>query len=99
MIINVIQNEAKRSEVYSMNLIPFLHNFFIHKIWHFNYYPHFCAEISVVMKTAPYYLLSNQRAEEIKEEVTKAVSSWRKLATQYKISPLEIERKAKAFRI
>lgn len=55
-------------------------------------------DIDLVMKTAPYYLLSNQRAEEIKEEVTKAVSSWRKLATQYKISPLEIERKAKAFR-
>lgn len=55
-------------------------------------------DIDLVMKTAPYYLLSNQRAEEIKKEVTKAVSSWRKLATQHKISPLEIERKAKAFR-
>ncbi len=56
-------------------------------------------DIDLVMKTAPYYLLSNQRAEEIKKEVTKAVSSWRKLATQYKISPSEIERKAKAFRV
>jgi hypothetical protein len=51
------------------------------------------------MKTAPYYLLSNQRAEEIKKEVTKAVSSWRILATQHKISHSEIERKAKAFRV
>lgn len=51
------------------------------------------------MNTAPYYLLSNQRAEEIMEEVTKAVSFWRKLATQYKIPPSEIERKAKAFRV
>lgn len=55
-------------------------------------------DIDLVMKTAPYYLLSNQRAEEIKKEVTKAVSSWRKLATQHKIPLSEIERKAKAFR-
>jgi hypothetical protein len=32
-------------------------------------------------------------------DVTKAVSSWRKVATKYKISPSEIERKAKAFRV
>ncbi|MDD4490444.1 MAG: hypothetical protein PHD30_08095 [Paludibacter sp.] len=51
------------------------------------------------MKTAPYYLLFNKRAAEIKEEVTKAILSWRKLATQYKISPSEIEQKAKAFRV
>ncbi|MDD2284197.1 MAG: type II toxin-antitoxin system HipA family toxin [Paludibacter sp.] len=56
-------------------------------------------DIDLVMETAPYYLLSNKRAAEIKEEVTKAVSFWRKLATQYKISPSEIERKAKAFRV
>jgi serine/threonine-protein kinase HipA len=56
-------------------------------------------DIDLVMKTAPYYLLSNQRAEEIKKEVTKAVSSWRKLATQHKIPLSEIERKAKAFRV
>ena len=56
-------------------------------------------DIDLVMKTAPYYLLSDKRAVEIKEEVTKAVSSWRKVAAKYKISPSEIERKAKAFRV
>lgn len=56
-------------------------------------------DIDLVMKTAPYYLLSDKRADEIKVDVTKAVSSWRKVATKYKISPSEIERKAKAFRV
>ncbi|MDD3078097.1 MAG: type II toxin-antitoxin system HipA family toxin [Paludibacter sp.] len=54
-------------------------------------------DIDLVMSTAPYYLLSDKRAEEIKEEVTKAVSNWRQVAAKYKISPSEIERKAKAF--
>lgn len=53
--------------------------------------------IDLVMKTAPYYLLSDKRASEIKDEVIKAVSNWRKVAASYKISPSEIERKAKAF--
>ncbi len=56
-------------------------------------------DIDLVMNTAPYYLISDKRAEEIKEEVTKAVASWRKVAAKYKISPSEIERKAKAFRV
>jgi len=56
-------------------------------------------DIDLVMKTAPYYLLSDKRADEIKVDITKAVSSWRKVATKYKISPSEIERKAKAFRV
>ena len=54
-------------------------------------------DIDLVMKTAPYYLLSDKRASEIKDEVIKAVSNWRKVAASYKISPSEIERKAKAF--
>ncbi len=54
-------------------------------------------DIDLVMNTAPYYLLSSKRAEEIKEEVTKAVSQWRKVAAKYKIPPSEIGRKAKAF--
>lgn len=54
-------------------------------------------DIDLVMKTAPYYLLSEKRASEIKDEVIKAVSNWRKVAASYKISPSEIERKAKAF--
>lgn len=56
-------------------------------------------DIDLVLSTAPYYLLSNQRASAIKEEVISAVSNWRTVASKYKVSPSEIERKAKAFRI
>lgn len=56
-------------------------------------------DIDLVMSTAQYYLISVRRAEEIKEEVTKAVSYWREIAAKYKISSSEIERKAKAFRV
>ncbi len=56
-------------------------------------------DISLVMSTAPYYLLSDQRASAIKEEVISAVSNWRTVASKYKVSPSEIERKAKAFRL
>jgi serine/threonine-protein kinase HipA len=55
-------------------------------------------EINLVMNTAPYYLLSDKRAAEIKAEVMTAVSNWRKVAAKYKVSPSEIERKARAFR-
>jgi hypothetical protein len=50
------------------------------------------------MKTAPYYLLTDARSEEIKEEVTSAISQWRKTAAKYKAVPSEIERKARAFK-
>jgi hypothetical protein len=40
-----------------------------------------------------------KRAEEIKDEMIKAVSNWRKVAAKYKVSPSEIERKARAFRV
>jgi len=43
-------------------------------------------------------LLSGNRTAEIKDEVIKAVSNWRKVAAKYKVSPSEIERKARAFR-
>ena len=56
-------------------------------------------EINLVMNTAPYYLLSGNRTAEIKDEVIKAVSNWRKVAAKYKVSPSEIERKARAFRV
>lgn len=56
-------------------------------------------DIELVMKTAPYYLLSDNRVAEIKNEVIMAVSNWRKVAVKYKVSPSEIERKAKAFRV
>lgn len=54
-------------------------------------------DIDLVLRTAPFYLLSDKRAAEIKDEVIKAVSLWRKVAAKYKISPSEIERKARAF--
>jgi len=56
-------------------------------------------EIDLVMNTAPYYLLSDNQAKEIKDEVIKAVSNWKKVAAKNKISPSEIERKARAFRV
>lgn len=56
-------------------------------------------EIDLVMNTAPYYLLSDKRAAEIKGEVINSVSNWRKVATKYKVSPSEIERKARAFMV
>lgn len=55
-------------------------------------------EPDLVMKTAPYYLLTDARSEEIKEEVTSAISQWRKTAAKYKAVPSEIERKARAFK-
>lgn len=35
------------------------------------------------LHTAPYYLLSDKRAHEIKEQVIAAVSIWRKVAAKY----------------
>ncbi len=55
-------------------------------------------EMDLVMKTVPHYLLSDIRAEEIKEEVISAVSKWRKIAAKYKAAPSEIERKVRAFK-
>jgi serine/threonine-protein kinase HipA len=55
--------------------------------------------VELVMHTASNYLISESRAVEIKEDVLMAVSGWRKVAAKYKISPAEIERKARAFRV
>jgi len=55
-------------------------------------------DIDLVMSTSSYYLITDERAEEIKAEVLKAVADWRKVAVKYKISLSEIERKANAFR-
>jgi len=54
-------------------------------------------DVNLVMNTAPYYLLSDKRAAEIKNEVMKAVSKWREIAAKYKVSSSEIERKGRAF--
>lgn len=55
-------------------------------------------EVDLVMKTAPYYLLSDARSNEIKKEVLTAISQWRKVAAKHKAAPSEIERKARAFK-
>ncbi len=55
-------------------------------------------DINLVLKTAPYYLISEKRANEIKDEVMNAVSKWRKIAAKHKASSSEIERKARAFK-
>jgi serine/threonine-protein kinase HipA len=55
-------------------------------------------DINLVLKTAPYYLITEKRATEIKDDVINAVSNWRKIAAKYKAAPSEIERKAKAFK-
>ncbi len=56
-------------------------------------------DIDLVMRTASFYLLSHERALEIKEAVIKAVADWKIVAAKYKIPPSEIERKSRAFRI
>ena len=55
-------------------------------------------DIDLVMSTSSFYNISDERAKEIKTEVLKVVANWRKVAAGYKISPSEIERKARAFR-
>lgn len=55
-------------------------------------------EINLVMSTAGYYLISDERAEAIKGEVIGAVSKWRSVARKYNVGLGEIERMAKGFR-
>lgn len=55
-------------------------------------------DIDLVMSTSTFYNIADERAKEIKTEILKAVANWRKVAAGYKISPSEIERKARAFR-
>jgi len=55
-------------------------------------------EIDLVMRTAPYYLLSVERAEEIKREVVGAVSKWKNVAGKYNVGLAEVERMGRGFR-
>jgi serine/threonine-protein kinase HipA len=55
-------------------------------------------DLGLVMKTAPHYLLSNERAEEIKTEVAHAVAGWKATAQKYSVPASEIGRKASAFK-
>lgn len=51
------------------------------------------------MLTAEYYLISEKRAEEIKNEVVNAVKLWRSVAKKYHASESEIALKSLAFNI
>lgn len=55
-------------------------------------------DVALVVNTAPFYLISNERALEIKDEVVQAVSKWREVAQKYKATPTEIAMKAGAFK-
>ncbi|MDR0866796.1 MAG: type II toxin-antitoxin system HipA family toxin [Candidatus Symbiothrix sp.] len=55
-------------------------------------------DLDLVMSTASYYLLSGERANQIKKEVLDAVAKWREVAKKYKATPSEIEQKVRAFR-
>lgn len=50
------------------------------------------------MSTFSFYLITENRALEIKEEVVKAISNWKKVASKYKILSSEIVLKARAFK-
>lgn len=52
----------------------------------------------LVMLTADYYLITPERAEEIKNQVTEAVKQWKTIARKYKASETEIEMKSPAFK-
>lgn len=51
------------------------------------------------MLTAEYYLISEKRAEEIKNEVVNAVKQWRAIAKKYHAPESEIALKSPAFNI
>ena len=56
-------------------------------------------DMDLVMLTAKYYLISEKRAEEIKNEVVNAVKLWRSVAKKYHASESEIVLKSLAFNI
>lgn len=56
-------------------------------------------DIDLVMLTAEYYLISEERAEEIKNEVVNAVKQWRTVAKKHQASESEIALKSPAFNI
>jgi serine/threonine-protein kinase HipA len=56
-------------------------------------------DIDLVISTAPYYLLTKRRTDEIKNEVIHAVSRWRTIANTLGLPLSEIERKSEAFRV
>lgn len=56
-------------------------------------------DLELVMLTAGYYLITENHAEEIKNEVIEAVKQWKKIAKQHNASDAEIELKSPAFKV
>lgn len=54
-------------------------------------------EIDLALEVAPYFRIKNDKAKQIAESVKKAVSTWRTIATQYKISKNDQELMSRAF--
>ena len=55
-------------------------------------------DLNLAMEVSEFFRLSEKRATEIKEEVIRAVSHWREVATKYGLSRAEQELKAIAFK-
>jgi serine/threonine-protein kinase HipA len=56
-------------------------------------------DINLAMEVSEFFRLSEKRATEIIDEVLNAVANWREVAIKYKISRVEQELKALAFKI
>lgn len=56
-------------------------------------------DLNLAMEVSEFFRLSEKRATEIIDEVLNAVANWRKVAIKYKISRVEQELKAIAFKI
>jgi len=54
-------------------------------------------EIDLAIEVAPYFRIKNDKAKQIVESVKKAVSTWKTVATQYKISKNDQELMSRAF--
>jgi len=54
-------------------------------------------DLDLALEVAGVFRLTHQKAGEIIKEVTNSIASWKKLATQYKISTAEQERMSTAF--
>jgi serine/threonine-protein kinase HipA len=54
-------------------------------------------EIDLALEVAPYFRIKNDKAIQIVESIKRAVSTWRTIATQYKISKNDQELMSRAF--
>ncbi|MDP1973979.1 MAG: type II toxin-antitoxin system HipA family toxin, partial [Sediminibacterium sp.] len=54
-------------------------------------------DLSLALEVAPYFKLSNEKANRIIKKITTVVKDWRKVATYYKIPKAEQNRMESAF--